>query len=145
MNACGSGELTREGHQFRLRVYYEDTDFSGRVYHPRFIQYMERGRSEFLRLLGYHHRGLAEENLLFTVYDLKISYQKPAFIDDLLTVTTLPSVIGGARFIFRQSVCRDADILAQARVTIALIGAEGKPKRIPADLREKFTTSIQTP
>jgi len=82
-----SGRLTDGGHELQQRVYFEDTDFSGRVYHARYLHFMERGRSDYLRLLGIHHRALAADGLAFAVRHLEIDFLEPAGIDDDLTKT----------------------------------------------------------
>ena len=92
-----AGRLTDGGHELRQRVYFEDTDFSGRVYHARYLQFLERGRSDYLRLLGIHHRELAEDGLSFAVSRMEIDFRRPATIDDLLTIGTDDSAPSPAR------------------------------------------------
>ncbi len=130
-----SGRLTENGHELSQRVYFEDTDFSGRVYHARYLHFMERGRSDFLRLIGIHHRALAADGLAFAVRRMAIEFLKPASIDDVLTVRTETLQTSGARALLRQEVLRDGKLLAAATVTVALVGAGGRPVRLPADIR----------
>lgn len=134
-----AGRLVDGGHELVQRVYFEDTDFSGRVYHARYLQFMERGRSDYLRLLGVHHRDLAGAGLAFAVRHMAIDFLAPATIDDVLTVRTSPREIGGARFVLDQSVTRDGIALTLARVTVALVGKGGRPMRLPGDVRAAFT------
>jgi acyl-CoA thioester hydrolase len=133
-----SGRLTAAGHELRQRVYFEDTDFSGRVYHARFLHFMERGRSDYMRLLGIHHRELAAEGLAFAVRHMEIDFLKPAAIDDVLMVLTEPVETRGARIVLRQSVSCEGDTLAVARVTVALIGKDGRATRLPPAIRSGF-------
>lgn len=130
-----SGELTPNGHVLRQRVYFEDTDFSGLVYHARYLQFMERGRSEFLRTLGIRHSALSEQGLAFAVRRMTIEFDRPARIDDVLTITTKPKHCGGARLILDQSVAREHTLLVRAEVTVALVGPGGKAARLPAEIQ----------
>jgi acyl-CoA thioester hydrolase len=134
-----AGRLTKAGHDLVQRVYFEDTDFSGRVYHARYLQFMERGRSDYLRLLGVHHRALAVEGLAFAVRHMEIDFLKPAAIDDVVTVRTVPVETRGARVVLAQDVLRGGEPLIRASVTVALIGAGGRPIRLPPAIREALT------
>ncbi|AXS41795.1 tol-pal system-associated acyl-CoA thioesterase [Breoghania sp. L-A4] len=137
-----AGALTGEGHLLAVRVYYEDTDFSGVVYHASYLRFMERGRSDFLRLCGIHHNqldaGLAGERLAFAVRHMDIDFLKPARIDDVLEVHTVCEQARGARLVLAQEVRRGAEVLIKARVTAAVINAEGKPRRMPKDLAARL-------
>lgn len=121
-------------HTFPIRIYYEDTDFSGNVYHAAYLKFMERARSEFLRERGVHHTELLKTGLVFAVRDLQISYDRPAHIDDLLEVATKVDYIKGARMVLSQTVSRDNVILSRGSVTIVAISLEGRPLRLPANL-----------
>ena len=134
-----AGQLTETGHALSQRVYFEDTDFSGRVYHARYLHFMERGRSDYLRLLGVHHRALAEEGLAFAVRHMEIDFLKAASIDDVLTVRTTPSDVRGARVVLAQAVLNGDALLITASVTVALIGAGGRPERLPPMIRDALT------
>lgn len=134
-----SGRLTAEGHELIQRVYFEDTDFSGRVYHARYLHFMERGRSDFLRLLGVHHSELAADGLAFAVRRMEIDFLKPAAIDDVLTIRTASRAPGGARILLGQTVLRGEERLVAALVTIALIGPNGRALRLPAFVRTAFS------
>jgi len=133
-----AGRLTAAGHELLQRVYFEDTDFSGRVYHARYLHFMERGRSDYLRLLGIHHRELAANGLFFAVSQMEIDFLKAAGIDDVLTIRTSLSETTGARIVLEQAVLRGDEKLIAARVTVALLGAKGRAVRLPPNLRAAF-------
>lgn len=133
-----AGRIAAGGHELVQRVYFEDTDFSGLVYHARYLHFLERGRSDYLRLLGVHHRDLAADGLAFAVRRMTIDFLRPARIDDLLSVRTRPAEIGGARLSLDQAIFRDEVRLVAARVTIALLTSAGRPQRLPAALRAQL-------
>ncbi len=137
-----SGRIEDGRHLLAVRVYYEDTDFSGIVYHANYLKFMERGRSDFLRLIGVHHHELAgveaTPDVAFVVRRMEIDFRSPARIDDILTVTTSPGEIRGARFFLDQTVSRGGTILVAATVMAAAIARSGRPVRLPATLREKL-------
>ncbi|WP_026381552.1 tol-pal system-associated acyl-CoA thioesterase [Afifella pfennigii] len=126
-----SGRLEDGGHVLFQRIYFEDTDFSGLVYHARYLHFLERGRSDYLRLLGIHHRELAQEGLAFTVRRMEIAFDRPAHIDDVLRIVTRSEKTGGARLVLAQEIWREAERLTVARVEVALIDAAGRPRRLP--------------
>jgi acyl-CoA thioester hydrolase len=138
------GRLTAAGHELRQRVYFEDTDFSGRVYHARYLHFMERGRSDYLRLLGVHHRALSAEGLTFAVRAMTIDFLKPASIDDVVTIRTTCGAARGARIILHQDVLRGEELLLRATVTVALVGANGRAIRLPPGVREAFARQAAT-
>jgi acyl-CoA thioester hydrolase len=128
---------------FHLRVYYEDTDFSGRVYHASFLRFLERARTEWLRSLGFAHRQLADgDRVVFAVRSLQIDYLVPAFMDDLLDVGTRVTTIRGASLEFQQRIMRGAKELAKATVQIAAIRGD-RPTRIPEALRRAVDRHIR--
>ena len=135
-----AGRLIPGGHVLPVRIYFEDTDFSGVVYHGSYIRFMERGRSDFVRLLGVAHAGLDAgehgEQLAFAVHRIHIDFFRPARIDDLVEVTTMVKAVTGARLILTQTVTRDGERLTEAEVTIVLITREGRARRIPDSVRE---------
>ncbi len=136
-----AGRLTAAGHVLPVRVYYEDTDFSGAVYHAGYLRFLERGRTDYLRLLGVEQRRLAEgggDRLGFVVRRMEIDFLKPARMDDLLEVVTEPATAEGARLVLRQRATRAGRTLVDARVTVAAVGAEGRPRRLPAELRQRL-------
>ena len=128
-------------HHFPVRVYYEDTDFSGVVYHASYLRFMERGRTEMLRALGVEqgaiHAGHVGEVFGFAVRAMSIEFLKPARMDDLLTIETSPRAIGGATLELEQRILRGDEVLISADVRIACV-ANGRPARIPKELRAKF-------
>lgn len=118
-----------------VRVYYEDTDFSGRVYHASFLRFLERGRTEWLRARGFAHRELADASgVIFAVRSLSIEYLAAALMDDLLRVETSVVAVRGASIEFRQRILRGDKELATAVVLAAAI-RDGRPARIPDSLR----------
>jgi acyl-CoA thioester hydrolase len=134
------GEIRDRRHVMMVRVYYEDTDFSGIVYHANYLRFMERGRTNYLRLLGADHRALfsaAEEQapgFAFVVRDMTIDFLKAARMDDLLQVTTLPEEVKGASVRLLQKITRGEELLVEARVRVAFV-AEGRARPIPKPLR----------
>jgi acyl-CoA thioester hydrolase len=132
-----SGALTDFGHRLLARVYYADTDFSGVVYHARYLEFLERGRSDFLRLAGVHHTELADgkhgEKIVWVVRRMEIDFRAPARIDDILTVETRAEEISGARIVMAQQLKRDGDLLVEAKVEAAIVGESGRPKRFPRE------------
>ena len=137
-----SGELTDFGHRLRVRVYFEDTDFSGVVYHARYLHFLERGRTDYLRLHGIGHRELMEgafgEPMAFAVRRMEIEFLRPARIDDVLTVETHTSLLGGARVVLDQRILNGAETLIEAKVKVAVISPEGKPRRMPPAVAERL-------
>ena len=128
-----------------VRVYYEDTDFSGRVYHASYLRFLERGRTEWLRRRGFAHRDLADSSgVMFAVRSLQIDYLMPAMMDDLLEVETRAAVVRGASMIFHQRVVRGDKELVTAEVLVASL-RDGRPARIPADLRLRLQAPEITP
>ncbi|AFR26784.1 tol-pal system-associated acyl-CoA thioesterase [Bartonella quintana] len=129
---------TNAFHDFQVRVYVADTDFSGVVYHARYLEFFERGRSEFLRDTGFNNKLLASgaegEKLFFVVRHMEINFSRPAQIDNLLTIKTRINRVQGARFFMEQYILRRDVMLVTAKVEIALINEEGKPRRLPKEL-----------
>ena len=130
-------------HVLPVRVYFEDTDFSGLVYHASYVRWCERGRSDFLRLLGGDHRRLIDgaggaEPAAFVVRRMSFDFLKPARIDEVLEVETRVKAVGAASLTLVQTVAREATLLAEADVTVVLISVSGKPLRISTALREAF-------
>jgi acyl-CoA thioester hydrolase len=139
-----SGWMEKGAHVFPLRVYYEDTDASGVVYHAAYLEFMERGRSEYLRAAGVLHQELTSgaEPLMWTVRRIVVEYLKSARLDDSLIVRTRLLEIGGARVRLGQEIRRGSESLITGDVEACLVSA-GKPRRIPEDIRarmEKLST-----
>jgi acyl-CoA thioester hydrolase len=126
-------------HTFPLRVYYEDTDAAGMVYHANYLKFAERGRSEMLRSLGFPHRKLGAENGVgFAVRRCSIDYRAPARLEDALTVDTRLAEIGAATLTVHQQICRDGEVLVDLDVLVACIGSDGRPRRLPSALRARL-------
>jgi len=119
---------------FPIRVYYEDTDFSGNVYHAAYLKFMERARTEFLRDRGVHHSELAKQGIVFAVRQMNIWYDRPARIDDHLQVVTQLEELKGARMTMKQTVMRSEQVLVRAGVEVVAISLKGRPLRLPAVL-----------
>src|SRR3979411_1626784 len=141
MRAPGlDGEIHDGRHQMAVRVYYEDTDFTGIVYHASFLRFMERGRTEYMRLIGAGHRELFEQaateapGFAFVVRSMRIDYRKPARMDDVLEIVTEPEDVKGASVTVLQRVTRDGEVLVEAHVRVALV-AGGRARPIPKPLR----------
>ena len=140
MSDALDGEV-RDGRHFQpVRVYYEDTDFSGVVYHASYLRFMERGRTNYLRLIGADHRALFEETakeapgFAFVVRSMTIDFRKPARMDDVLTIVTEPAEVKGASVILGQRVMRGDDLLVDAKVQVAFVSG-GRARPIPKPLR----------
>ena len=142
-----SGQLTEAGHRLKQRVYYEDTDFSGVVYHARYLHFLERGRTDYLRLLGVEQGSLVleedREGLVFVVHRMEIDFKSPARMDDILTIQTSTEKAGGAKMILNQEIRRGEQLLIAARVIIAVINSAGRPRRLPEALAARFLAKTQ--
>jgi acyl-CoA thioester hydrolase len=124
-------------HVLPVRIYYEDTDFSGVVYHGGYVRFFERGRTDFLRLAGVHHRALFDraDPLAFGVTRLSIDFRRAARMDDALEVRTRFAAAKGPRLLIRQSILRAAaEPIAEAEVEVVCIDGAGRARRPPADL-----------
>jgi acyl-CoA thioester hydrolase len=136
-----SGQIVDGEHRLPIRIYYEDTDFTGLVYHASYLRFMERGRSDFIRLLGIDQGELFEQTAKeapgfhFVVRSMKLDFLKPARVDEVIEVVTKPGEVGGASIILKQSIVRGGETLVAADVRIAFVAGE-KPQRIPAALRK---------
>jgi acyl-CoA thioester hydrolase len=134
------GEIRNGRHVMAVRVYYEDTDFSGLVYHASYLRFMERGRTNYLRLLGADQRALFEETekeapgFAFVVRSMQIEFRKAARMDDVLDVITMTHEVRGASITLDQCVMRGHDLLIEARVQVAFVSG-GRARRIPEALR----------
>ena len=135
-----AGEMRDGRHVLPVRVYYEDTDFTGIVYHASFLRFMERGRTEYMRNVGAAHRELFEQarretpGFAFVVRAMRIDYLKPAHMDDVLEIVTVPEAVKGASVTLLQSVTREREILVEAHVRVAFVaGSRARP--IPKPLR----------
>lgn len=146
LTAALSGELTPTGHRLMARVYFADTDFTGVVYHARYLELFERGRSDFLRLAGVHHKELADgrhgEKLAWVVKRMEIDFRGTAHIDDILTIETRTESVSGARIFMAQEIRRDGTLLVTAKVEAAVIGASGRPRRFPKEWVAAFMPAV---
>ena len=134
------GEIHDGQHHMQVRVFYEDTDFSGVVYHASYLRFMERGRTNYLRLIGADHRALFEQTeaeapgFAFVVRSMTIDYRKPARMDDVLTISTVPEEVKGASITLKQQCRRGEEVLVEAHVRVAFI-SQGRARPIPKPLR----------
>jgi len=131
-----AGRFEGREHILPVRVYYEDTDFTGVVYHANYVRYFERGRSDFLRLAGVSHSDLLERHdpAAFVVTRMEIDFRRPARIDDALQVRTTYDAVKGARIAVSQRIVRGEELIAAAQVSAACITLDGKPRKPPAGL-----------
>jgi len=148
MNSSALDGEIRDGRHYQLvRVYYEDTDFSGIVYHASYLRFMERGRTNYLRLLGADQRALFGEvekeapGFAFVVRSMHIDYLRPARMDDVLDVVTWPVAVKGASITLAQEVRRGDEVLVKAAVRVAFI-SEGRAKPIPKSLRQLMKADL---
>ena len=138
-----SGRFEGKMHILPIRVYYEDTDFSGAVYHANYLKFCERARSDCLRLLGIHHSEM-HGTASFVVRRMVCDFLKPALIDNLLEVETRFVEFTGARMELIQTVMRTGKKLFEAQVTVALVDGQGKPKRLPPEMTKTFLSRVET-
>lgn len=134
-----AGRFEGREHRLPVRVYYEDTDFTGLVYHANYVRYFERGRSDCLRLMGVGHAELLDhdEPMAFVVSKMELTFLKPARIDDQLVVRTWYEAVKGPRLLIRQEVARGDDTLCRAAVEVVCIHMDGRPRRPTKALIEK--------
>ncbi len=129
-----------------IRVYYEDTDTTGAVYHATYLAYAERARTELLRAGGNDHQMLlAEHGIAFVVRRCEIDYLKPARLDDLLEVHTIVTAVRGASINMKQRVGRGGDTLAQLNLELACVNRSGRPARLPQAVRSAFAAHSAPP
>lgn len=132
-----SGRLTDGLHVLPLRVYYEDTDAQGIVYYANWMRFLERGRTEMLRLLGQQHGALRDEKgLNWVVRRCLIDYLRPARLDDTIEVVTRCGDMRGASLDMLQEARRGGETLVKAELLVACMGADGRPARLPPGVRE---------
>ncbi|MGC2779419.1 MAG: tol-pal system-associated acyl-CoA thioesterase [Bradyrhizobium sp.] len=141
------GEIRDGRHHMRVRVYYEDTDFSGIVYHANYLRFMERGRTNHLRLKGADQHALFAEaeneapGFAFVVRAMTLDFLRPARMDDVLDVVTWPVAVKGASITLAQEVRRGEDVLVRADVRVAFVSA-GRAHPIPKALRDLFRADL---
>ena len=131
-------------YSFPVRVYFENTDAGGVVYHGEYLKFMERARTEWLRHLGFDHQALARDHrIVFVVTAAAIDFTRPARLDDTLAVSVRLESLGKARCVFAQEVRRDDEALVRARITVACVAGEHfKPTEIPQALRRKMESAL---
>ena len=143
-----AGRIDAAKHRLPVRVYFEDTDFSGLAYHGSFVRWCERGRSDWLRLLGVQHGQLiaAAEPAAFVVRRLTVDYLKPARIDDVLEVVTTCTGLTQATLTLAQEIYRGTALLAKAEVLVVLVSQKGRPMRvyIPSNCGESCSRTAST-
>jgi acyl-CoA thioester hydrolase len=141
MSTAGLGHFDGKVHELPLRVYYEDTDLSGVVYHANYLRYMERARTEFFRLAGVTQMAdlEAEEPTAWAIREAHLRYLRPARVDDPLTVRTLLVSLSGARIRAVQKIYAGETLLVEGRIEACIITLTGKPRRLPETLRGVLT------
>lgn len=126
-------------HEIPVRVYYEDTDSGGIVYHASYIRFAERGRTELLRNEGYQNSVLSKDvGVLFVVRHMEVDYLKPARLDDYLTVSTSIKWMRKSSLLMYQEIKHDKETLCILKVTVVAVNLQGRPTSIPDDMREMF-------
>jgi acyl-CoA thioester hydrolase len=140
-----AGRFDGRVHRLAVRVYYEDTDFTGVVYHANYLRFFERGRSDFLRAAGVHHSVLLEapEPLGFAVNKISLDFLKAARIDDALVVETVFETMRGPRIFIAQTMKRGEEALVKAEVQVCCISLTGKPRKPPAVLLERLKPFLE--
>ena len=139
-----TGRFIAAVHHFPLRIYFEDTDLSGLVYHANYLRYMERARSDMLRVAGIDQRASQESGLgVYAVTDIQIRYRRPARLDDDLTVVSRVTGVGAATCAIHQSVMREAEQLTDATVSVAWLTPQGRPQRQPKAWTDIFSRLMQ--
>lgn len=137
-----SGFIKQNIHYFPLRVYYEDTDVGGVVYYANYLKYMERARSEMLRVLGVDQKDMLDykkpDDVSFVVRRAEIDFNKSAEFDDSLVIKSEIKKLGGASLTIKQTITKDDDALVTGMIKIAALGKNGKPKKLPDAIRDKL-------
>jgi tol-pal system-associated acyl-CoA thioesterase len=131
-------------YSFPVRVYFENTDAGGVVYHGEYLKFLERARTEWLRHLGFDHQALARDHrAVFVVTAANVDFTRPARLDETLAVSVRLESLGKVRCVFAQEIRRDDEVLVSARITVACVTGENfKPVEIPEALRKKMEASL---
>lgn len=133
------GRFEGKMHILPIRIYYEDTDLSGVVYHANYLRYMERGRTEFFRAVGIKLAGLEDaEPTAWTLRKVQLEYFRPARLEDQLEVRTTCASLSGARMVADQKIYANDVLLTHGTVEACIITLSGKPRRIPQEVRDKL-------
>lgn len=140
-----AGRFEGRIHHLPVRVYYEDTDFSGVVYHANYLRFFERGRSDFLRVAGIHHNELAAaaDPTAFAVNRMELDFLKAARIDDALLVKTAFETMRGPRIFISQTLEKAGEIFVTAKVQVCCISLTGRAKKPPAVLLERLKPFLE--
>ena len=135
-----SGWIEGREHLLPVRIYYEDTDFTGMVYHANYLRYFERGRSDFFRIAGISHTELLslDEPTAFTLVRVEVDYRKAARVDDALLVRTSYDAVQGARLLVSQRIVRGEELIAEAKLQAVCIDLRGRARRPPPAMVEKL-------
>ncbi|MFZ5720521.1 MAG: YbgC/FadM family acyl-CoA thioesterase [Pseudomonadota bacterium] len=142
-----AGWLEGREHVLPVRIYYEDTDFTGMVYHANYLRYFERGRSDFFRLAGISHTELLNlpEPTAFTIVRIEVDYRRAARVDDALLVRTTYDAVQGARLMVSQRIVRGDDLIAEAKLQAVCIDLKGRARRPPATMVELLRPYFSAP
>ena len=127
--------MSERAYRHRIRVRYAETDAQAALHHAAYVVYLEEARIEALRELGRSYRDLEEAGTLLAVTGVEVRYRRPLFFDDLLELTTTYRLAGPSRLTFATAIARDGRLCAEGSVTVAAIGRDGRPQRLPAELR----------
>ena len=141
-----SGAIVAGLHRLPLRIYYEDTDAGGIVYHSQYLNFMERGRTEMLRLCGFEHSAMMTTQTsptLLVVKSMNIDFARPATIDDEIVVETRISKLGAASMMMQQVVKSADEVLITAEVKVGVLGADKRPKKMSQEMRNSITKAIE--
>jgi len=132
-------------HRLDVRVYYHDTDAGGVVYHGAYLDFAERGRTEFLRDMGHHHTELrAQHGMVFVVRKVDVDYVLPGFLDDVLVMESFVTEVKNSSFVMKQVLRRGDDVIAEMSVVLVCIDAEKmRPIKIPESLKEDLVKSLE--
>ena len=131
-------------HLFNFRVYYEDTDAGGIVYHANYLKFAERARTEFLHQLGLSNSKMMEQDIAFVVSRIEIDYKRPAILEEIITVKTSIEKLGAATFLLHQDVMRQNELLAGLKVSVAVVSmSQKRPVRLPSEIRECFFNFVE--
>lgn len=133
-----AGVFDGREHQLPVRIYYEDTDFTGIVYHANYLRYLERGRSDFFRAVGISHSALAEQDTGFAVIRMELDFKRAARIDDALLVRTLYERVEGVRLHVSQRITRGDETILEAKAVAVCISLSGRPRRPTAEMTAKL-------
>ena len=131
-------------HHFPVRVNFEDTDMTGVVHHPKYLNYMERARSDALRLMEIDHRAAVDSGIgYFAIAHLAVKYIKPAYLDDVLIIDSQIHILRAASWVVHQRVMRDGEEIAHADITVAFLSSDGRPQRQPKSWTEAYKVMLK--